>query len=447
MNKNDILTLTIDKMAGSMGLARHEGMAVFVKNALTGEKVTARVEKVQKNCAFLKTVDILEPSPARREPPCPHYRQCGGCTLQHMDYRTGLEIKREHIRDTLTRIGGADIDVPPVWGMDEPRRYRNKVILPVAAADGHIRAGYYAPRSHRLVPVDDCLLTPEGTMPVVRAVLKWMEDCGVPPYDEITHSGLIRHIMLRSDRKGNIMLAVVSRADIPHKEELRRAAGAFPEIVSLILNIQPQKGNVVLGPVNEVLAGEPRLRDTLCGSMFDISPLSFLQVNITQAERLYNCALDFAALRGDERVLDLYCGAGTISLLLAKHCREVTGIEAVEAAVRDAESNARLNGIKNARFFAGNTEDVLPGLIQREGGFDAAVLDPPRKGCDAAVLSALAEEGVPKIVYVSCDPATQARDIAILRGRGYTAEKAQGVDMFPWTEHVETVVLMSRVQD
>ena len=444
MNKNDILTLTVEKMAGSMGLARHEGMTVFIKNALAGEKVTARVEKVQKNCAFLKALEILTPSPARREPPCPCYRQCGGCTLQHMDYETGLEIKREHIRDVLARIAKVDLDVPPVWGMDEPWRYRNKVILPVAKVDSRVRAGYYAPRSHRLVPVEDCLLTDQSTMPAVKAVLTWMEEYSVPPYDESSHSGLIRHIMLRRDRQGHVMLVVVSRQDIPRKEELKRAAAALPAVTSLIVNIQPQRGNVVLGLKNEVLSGEERLRDTLCGSLFDISPLSFLQVNISQAERLYRCALDFAGLQGNERVLDLYCGAGTISLLMAKHCREVVGIEAVEAAVRDAGSNARLNEVKNARFFAGNTEDVLPGLIQREGAFDAAVLDPPRKGCDIKVLDALAAAGVPKIVYVSCDPATQARDIAVLTEKGYRAEKVQGVEMFPWTEHVETVVLLSR---
>ncbi len=443
IRKNDIRELTVEKMAGSLGLARPDGFTVFVRGALTGEKVRARVEKAEKHCAFCKALEVLCPSKERREPDCPVYARCGGCDMRHMTYDMTLRIKQEHVRDVQQRLGGFDLEGEPLIGMEEPRRYRNKIILPVQEVDGVPRAGYFSPRSHRLVPVEDCLLAPEAVARLVPEVLSWMREKRIPAYREDSHTGTVRHLMFRVNRQGDVMLVLIARQTPPSLEELAERLKGKEKLQSLILNLQPGKGNVILGEENRVIFGSPRLRDELAGNLFDISPQSFFQVNSLQAEKLYALALEYAELKGNEKVLDLYCGAGTISLMLARHCREVVGVETVEPAVRDAKSNAVLNGISNARFYAGDAEDVLPRLAQEGERFDAAVLDPPRKGCDERVLRTLGELRVPKIVYIACDPATQARDIRKLAEWGYRPERTRSVDMFCWTEHVETVCLLT----
>ncbi len=448
LRKNDEITVKIERFGGEMGIAHLEGMTLFVQGALPGETVLARAQKVEKTHAFLKALSVADPSPDRRTPPCPYYEKCGGCVCQHMAYQRTLEMKRERIRDALLRIGGIGIDVPPVLGMEDPWHYRNKTALPVGGEKGAPLMGFYAPRSHRIVPVDGCLIAREESNRVCRAVRLWMEKFGVPPYDERTRTGLIRHVMSRVSRSGQVMAVIVAAGrELPHERELAALLrSAVPETVSLYLNINTRGDNVILGRESRLLFGEERLRDTLCGTEFLLSPQSFFQVNPVQTEKLYGAALEFAGLRGDETVCDLYCGAGTISLLLARHAKQVTGIEVVPQAVRDAEENARRNGVSNVRFLAGETESLLPGLVKEGLRPDAVVLDPPRKGCEESVLRALIDAGPERIVYVSCDPATLARDVKILCAAGYQAEKCRGVDMFCWTGHVETVVSMTRTE-
>lgn len=449
LKKNDEITVEIEKFGGEMGIAHLDGMTLFVQNALPGEQVLARAQKVEKNCAFLKTLRVLRPSKDRQTPPCPYYEKCGGCVCQHMTYPLSLEMKRERVRDALTRIGGISIDVPPLLGMDDPWRYRNKTALPVSGVKGSPEIGFYAPRSHRVVPVDGCLIAKEESDEVLRAVRLWMAKFMVEPYDEATRRGLIRHVMSRVSREGKVMAVIVAAKDtLPHEQELKALLrAAVPGLVSLYLNINKRGDNVILGPENRLLFGQERLEDTLCGLRYALSPLSFFQVNPVQTEKLYQTALDFAGLQGHETVADLYCGAGTISLLLAKKAQSVIGIEIVPQAIRDAEENARRNNVKNAEFHAAAAEELLPKLVEKGLKPDVIVLDPPRKGCEEKVLAAIAQCAPEKVVYVSCDPATLARDAKYLCAHGYSAQKCQSVDMFCQTGHVETVLLLSKIKN
>ena len=446
LKKNDEITVEIEKFGGEMGIAHLDGMTLFVQNALPDEQVLARAQKVEKNCAFLKTLRVLRPSEDRQTPPCPYYEKCGGCVCQHMTYSLSLEMKRERVRDALTRIGGISVDVPPLLGMDDPWRYRNKTALPVSGMRGSPVIGFYAPRSHRVVPVDGCLIAKEESDEVLRAVRLWMAKFMVEPYDEVTRRGLIRHVMSRVSREGKVMAVIVAAKDaLPHEQELKALLrAAVPGLVCLYLNINKRGDNVILGPENRLLFGQERLEDALCGLRYALSPLSFFQVNPVQTEKLYQTALDFADLQGHETVADLYCGAGTISLLLAKKAQSVIGIEIVPQAIRDAEENARRNGIQNAEFHAAAAEELLPKLVEKGLRPDVIVLDPPRKGCEEKVLAAIAQCAPEKVVYVSCDPATLARDAKYLCAHGYAAQKCQSVDMFCQTGHVETVILLSQ---
>ena len=448
LKKNDEITVEIERFGGEMGIAHLDGMTLFVQNALPGERVLARAQKVEKSCAFLKTLSVITPSPDRQQPPCPYYEKCGGCVCQHMTYPLSLEMKRERVRDALTRIGGLSATVPPLLGMDDPWRYRNKTALPVGGAKGSPEIGFYAPRSHRIVPVDGCLIAKEESDQVLRAVRLWMTKFAVEPYDESSRKGLIRHVMSRVSREGKVMVVIVAARDaLPHEQELKALLRtAVPGLVSLYLNINRRGDNVILGQENRLLWGQERLEDTLCGLRYALSPLSFFQVNPIQTEKLYQTALDFAGLRGHETVADLYCGAGTISLLLARKAKRVIGIEIVPQAIQDAEENARRNDVHNAEFHAAAAEELLPKLVEKGLRPNVIVLDPPRKGCEERVLAAIAECAPEKVVYVSCDPATLARDAKYLCAHGYAAQKCQSVDMFCQTGHVETVVLMSKTK-
>lgn len=445
LKKNDEITVEIERFGGEMGIAHLDGMTLFVQNALPGERVLARAQKVEKSCAFLKTLSVITPSPDRQQPPCPYYEKCGGCVCQHMTYPLSLEMKRERVRDALTRIGGLSATVPPLLGMDDPWRYRNKTALPVGGAKGSPEIGFYAPRSHRIVPVDGCLIAKEESDQVLRAVRLWMTKFAVEPYDESSRKGLIRHVMSRVSREGKVMVVIVAARDaLPHEQELKALLRtAVPGLVSLYLNINRRGDNVILGQENRLLWGQERLEDTLCGLRYALSPLSFFQVNPIQTEKLYQTALDFAGLRGHETVADLYCGAGTISLLLARKAKRVIGIEIVPQAIQDAEENARRNDVHNAEFHAAAAEELLPKLVEKGLRPNVIVLDPPRKGCEERVLAAIAECAPEKVVYVSCDPATLARDAKYLCAHGYAAQKCQSVDMFCQTGHVETVCLLS----
>ena len=447
LRKNDELTLTIERFGGEMGIAHLDGMTLFVQGALPGETVLARAQKVEKTHAFLKTLRVLTPSKQRVAPPCPYYEKCGGCVCQHMTYEETLVMKRERVRDALSRIGGLDVEVAPVIGMEDPWRYRNKTALPVGGQKGSSQIGFFAPRSHRIIDIEKCLIAKEESDAVSMILRRWMEKFQVQPYQEETRTGQIRHIMSRVSRTGQVMAVVVATVNpLPHEHELiAMLRVGVPGLCSLYLNVNRRGDNVILGQESHLLYGEERLQDTLCGLQYALSPQSFFQVNPVQTEKLYETAVAFAGLTGSELAADLYCGAGTISLLLAKHAKRVIGIEIVPQAIRDAEENARVNGVSNAEFHAAAAEELLPKLVAQGLRPDVVVLDPPRKGCEEPVLHAIAQAAPRRIVYVSCDPATLARDAKILCANGYRADQCQPVDMFCWTGHVETVLKLSKL--
>ena len=448
LRKNDEITVTVERFGGEMGIAHLDGLTLFVQGALPGETVIARAQKVEKTHAFLKTLRVLTLSESRVTPPCPYYEKCGGCVCQHMTYEASLSMKRERVRDALSRIGGLDVAVQPVIGMDDPWRYRNKTALPVGGEKGAPQIGFYAPRSHRIIDIDGCLIAKRESDEVSAILRRWMEKFEIEPYHEETRTGLIRHVMSRVSRSGQVMAVVVAAAaSLPHERELTAMLRAgVPGLCSLYLNINRRGDNVILGPESRLLYGEERLQDTLCGLQYALSPQSFFQVNPVQTEKLYQTAVDFAGLTGNELVADLYCGAGTISLLLARHAKEVVGIEIVPQAIRDAEENARVNGVSNAEFHAAAAEDLLPQMVAQGLRPDVIVLDPPRKGCEEPVLRAIAAAAPRRVVYVSCDPATLARDAKILCANSYQADQCQPVDMFCWTGHCETVCLLSKIK-
>ena len=452
IKKNESYTLTIgDLTAEGAGVGRIDGFTMFVPYALPGETVRARAVKVQKNYAFgrLETVEL--PSPSRATPPCPHFGRCGGCSWQHLEYAAQLEQKQKLVRNCLERIGGVENPpVAPCLGMETPFRYRNKGQFPVGGAPGSLVAGFFAPRSHRLVPVEDCLLQRPESNQAVGTVLEFLNRYRIPAYDEATGKGLVRHILTRLGfATGEMMVClVINGSRIPHEKELAQALAKLPGLKSLVLNENTARTNVILGRRTRVLWGEDAIHEELDGIRYRVSPLSFFQVNPVQAARLYRTAVDFLAPKPSDTVLDLYCGTGSLSLFLAQKAGKVIGVEVVPEAVEDARRNAVDNGLHNTEFYAGEVERLLPGLFA-QGYFqaDGVVLDPPRKGCDPSVLKALLELQAPRLVYVSCDPATLARDVKVLQSGGYRLEIARPVDQFCQTGHVETVCLMSRVKD
>lgn len=450
--KNQCFEMTCDAFGqDAQGVCRHEGMAVFVPGLLPGERALVRIVKPEKRYAFGRVEKLLEKSPSRAEPFCPINKRCGGCVCQHMTYEASLSFKRQQVQDLLQRVGGLSIEVPPVWGMAHPFGYRNKGAYPVAQTDGAPACGFFAPRSHDLVPLPEggCTIQGEDSAKATQAVLRWMRENSVPAYDEQTGRGLVRHIMTRSTTSGELMVVVVvTRADIPKASrliELLRAA--VPGLCSICLSVNSRRTNVILGTDIRVLWGKAAMEDTLCGLRFSVSPLSFFQVNPRQTERLYGLALEYAGLTGTETVVDAYCGAGTISLLLAQKAKKVIGIEIVPEAIQNANENAARNGIANAEFHVGATEELLPKLVANGLRPDVIVLDPPRKGCDPAVLQAIIAAAPKRVVYVSCGAPTLARDARLLAEGGYAAEKVQCVDMFCWTGVVETVMLLSKLSD
>jgi len=449
LRRNDIFEMTCENFGqDAQGVCRHDGMAVFVPGMLPGERAMVRIVKPEKRYAFGRIEQLLQAAPERTKPFCPIYKRCGGCSCQHMTYETSLRFKQDQVQQLLSRVGGLDITVPPVLGMDEPFAYRNKGAYPVGEIKGGPACGFFAPRSHDLIalPEQGCAIQRADANDATRVVLDWMKQTGARAYDEITGKGLVRHIMTRSTQAGGLMVVlVVTQCSIPRKDlliDLLRKA--VPGLVSLCLSINSRRTNVILGEEIHVLWGEGVMEDTLHGLKFSVSPLSFFQVNPVQTEKLYQLALDYAQLSGDETVVDAYCGAGTISLMLARKAKKVIGIEIVEPAIENANANAARNGITNAEFIVGATEDVLPRLVAGGMRPDVIVVDPPRKGCEEAVLQAILESQPERVVYVSCGAPTLARDAKILAEGGYRAEKVQCVDMFCWTGAVETVILLSR---
>ena len=451
MRKNDCFEMRCEGFGqDAQGVCRHEGMAVFVPGLLPGERALVRVVKTEKRYAFGRVEKLLEESGERAEPFCPIYRRCGGCSCQHMTYAASLEFKRTQVRDLLQRVGGVEVDVPPVLGMARPFAYRNKGTYPVGMKEGEPVCGFFAPRSHDLIPLPEmgCRIQGEDSHAATRAVLRWMRETGAQPYDERTGRGLVRHVMTRRASGGDLMAVLVATsAKIPQPGALVRALReAVPRLKSAILCVNPQRTNVILSGDVRTLWGADTMEDTLCGLRFSVSPLSFFQVNPEQTQKLYQLALDFAELTGEETVVDAYCGAGTISLLLAQRARRVVGIEIVPQAIDNAKENAARNGVTNAEFIVGATEEALPRLVA--GGLrpDVVVVDPPRKGCEEAVLTAIAHAAPRRVVYVSCGAPTLARDAKRLQENGYHIERVQCVDMFCWTGAVETVMLLSKIK-
>ena len=450
--KNQCYEMTCESFGqDAQGVCRQDGIAVFVPGLLPGERARVRIVKPEKRYAFGRIEELLEKSPNRAEPFCPIYKRCGGCVCQHMTYETSLAFKRRQVQDLLERVGGLSIEVPPVLGMAHPFGYRNKGAYPVAQVGGAPACGFFAPRSHDLIPLpqNGCAIQGEDSAKATQAVLAWMRQNNVPAYDELIGRGLVRHIMTRSTTHGELMVVlVVTRADIPKAGQLiELLKAAVSGLCSICLSINSRRTNVILGTDIRVLWGKGTMEDTLCGLRFSVSPLSFFQVNPAQTEKLYGLALEYAGLTGFETVVDAYCGAGTISLLLAQKAKKVIGIEIVPEAIQNANENAVRNHIENAEFRVGATEELLPRLIADGLRPDVIVLDPPRKGCDPAVLDAIIAAAPKRVVYVSCGAPTLARDAKLLAEGGYTAEKVQCVDMFCWTGAVETVMALSKLSD
>ena len=471
LKKNDEIEIEIEDISvDGSGIGHYEGMAVFIPGAVPGDLVRAGITKVRKNILFARLISIIKPSKDRVDPPC-RARQCGGCQLQELSYEKQLEWKENQVRSDLIRIGGfspeeADRVMRPIIGMESPVRYRNKAQYPVGwSRDNKIVSGFYARRSHRIIPVEDCILGDPRNQNINRAVISFMEKYGIQPYDELNHTGLIRHILIRTAHEsGQIMVCLIINGDrLDHEKELVKALKeAEPSISSISFNINKRRDNVILGEKTVTIYGSGRINDSIGDVRFSISPQSFFQVNPFQTEKLYSKALEYASLTGREVVWDLYCGAGTISLFLARHAKKVYGIEIVPEAVRDAIRNAEMNGIDNAAFFTGRVEDVLPdfyanagrraaGAICRNATIDEAarhpdviVVDPPRKGLDEKCLSTMIEMKPDRIVYVSCNPSTLARDLAVLTANGYELREVTPVDQFGLTVHVETVALLIR---
>lgn len=445
LNKNDDIELRIDSLGSEgQGVGRYEGMAVFVPFALPNELVKAHIIKVAKNYAVGKLIKVIEPSKVRRESRCSSFTRCGGCNLMHMDYAAQLEYKRGLVENAFARIAKIEgVHVENTIGMDEPYHYRNKAAFPFAMVDGRMCFGFFAPRSHRLIPIDGCFIEQEPLYNVASAVHCWAEENDIQPYDEETGSGTIRHVVSRITTSGDIMAVIVTKG---RPKKLNKLVDMLKErcegIKSIILNRNDEDTNVIFGRSYETLWGEDSLTENLCGFEFSVSAASFLQVNPVQTECLYAQVEAFLPEKDGFEAIDVYCGTGTISMILSKRAKHVTGIENIKPAVEDAARNAERNGAGNADFICADAAEALPELIEKGTRPDVIVIDPPRKGCDKAVLNAITGSAVQRVIYVSCDPATLARDVRILVDGGYSIQKVQPIDMFPQTAHVETVCLL-----
>ena len=505
--KDDLLTVEITDIGNDgEGIGKVDGYTLFIKDAVIGDKVSAKIMKAKKNYAYAHLEKVLEPSVHRQEARCPIARQCGGCQLQNMTYERQLEFKQNKVRNNIVRLGGFDesfIDsiMEPIIGMEEPWRYRNKAQYPIGTdKNGKPVAGYYAGRTHSIIPVDDCFIGVEENKEILNVVLAHMEKHGIAAYDEATGKGLVRHVLIRKGfTSGQIMVCLVinyrgkavgnSNEFIAAQNELVKKLQNINGMTSISVSINTDKTNVIMGTEIHTIWGKNTIADTLCGLEFEISPLSFYQVNPKQAQRLYEQAITYAGLTGSETVWDLYCGIGTISLAMAKTAGKVYGVEIIPDAIEDAKRNAKRNGLDNAEFFCGKAEEVLPEFYQSEsnktkqnavgevresieakeimdseaGGTvgagavsgkissalhpDVIVVDPPRKGCDEKCLETMLKMSPDRIVYVSCDSATLARDLRILADGGYALNKIRACDMFSWSGHVESCVLLQRVSN
>jgi len=442
--EGQLCRLVIDGYASDgAGVARLDGMVVFVQGGIRGEACDVRLTHVGRSALWGRVEEVVNPSPARIFPRCLHYTKCGGCQFRHMNYAEELEAKRIRVEDALRRLGGAEIHVSAILGAEQVDRYRNKAQFPVAKGP---RIGFYRPRSHDVIDVDDCLLQGEAAARLRGAVKEWMAEYSIPAYNERTFTGLVRHVYVRTNRAGrSLCCLLVNGRGVPREAELVRALRrAEPNLAGVVLGVNEKHNNVILGDSYRTLWGEDFLSDTLCGLTFRLSVPSFYQVNPAQTEVLYGKALEFAGLTGAETVLDLYCGIGTISLVMARKAGMVWGGEVVPQAVDDAIANAQRNHIENARFLCADAGEAARYLEGEGVRPDVVCVDPPRKGLAEDVVDTIADMGPQRVVYVSCDPGTLGRDVKRFAGRDYTLKKAVAVDMFPRTAHVETVVLLSK---
>ncbi len=450
LKKNEIYTAQIvDYTTEGSGICRIEGMAVFVPNTAVGDVADIRILKTAKNYAFGKIEELKVPSPDRIKPDCPVFDKCGGCTFRHISYDAELRFKQKRVYDALTRIGGIDGGlIGEIVPSPSDRAYRNKAQLPLSTdKDGNIRAGFFAPHSHRVIPLDGCALQAAPFDRATEAFLKWANEVRPSVYNENDHSGILRHLYLRyAEKTGELMVCIVANADkLPKEKELVGILRSeLPELETVVLNINREKTNVITGKHCRSLFGNGYITDELCGLKFRISPLSFYQVNRSQAERLYGIAAEYASSDQCETLVDLYCGTGTIGLSMAHKVKNLIGVEIIPQAVEDAGKNAELNGISNAEFICADAAQAAAKLVERNIRPDCIILDPPRKGCDTELIGTVSQMQPERIVYVSCDPATLARDLKRFSEHGYYVRKAVPVDMFPRTGHVETVVLMTK---
>lgn len=455
MKKEDIITLKIQDISSEgLGIGHHEGMAIFVKDTVIGDEIRAKIIKLKKTYAFGRLMEILTPSPDRVEPVCPVARQCGGCQIQAMDYQAQLRFKENKVKNNLMRIGGFEEELlntimEPIIGMEVPFHYRNKAQFPIGTnKDGQLVAGFYAGRTHSIIDNHDCALGVEENQQILEIVLKHMRKRNIKAYDEATGKGLVRHVMIRFGFKTKQIMVciIINGKKLPDESGLVQKLTELPGMTSIVLNINKENTNVILGRETRLLWGREYIEDYIGDVKYQISPLSFYQVNPVQTERLYGTALEYAGLEGNETVWDLYCGIGTISLFLAQKAGKVYGVEVVPEAIADAKRNAVLNNLTNTEFFVGKAEEVLPEKYKKEGIYaDVIVIDPPRKGCEEAVLDTMVRMEPKRIVYVSCDSATLARDLKYLRGHGYELKRVRATDMFPMGVHVETVCLLERL--
>lgn len=445
--KNQIYEAVVtDYTAEGQGVAHVEGCAVFLPNAVAGERVRLRIEKAAKNWAAGKIVEILERSDHRVNRECPVAKPCGGCDFWHMDYEEETRLKAERVRSCLNRIGGEQLESVPVIAAPQCRGYRNKAQYPVSARKGRAYAGFFKAGTHEVVENRRCLILPEETDMVKDIVIDHVNQFRIPPYHEESHTGLLRHIYVRRGAvSGQILVCLVLNGrKLPKEDVLIRRLQQVPGFTTLVISVNTRVGNAVLGEEFLTLYGPGYIEDTLCGLRFRLSPRSFYQVNHDQAEKLYEAAIGLAEITEQDTVLDLYCGVGTITLAMAKAAGRVIGVEVIPQAVEDARENAKRNGIQNAEFFCGDAGQAALELERKGIAVDVAVVDPPRKGLNADTIEALHRFAPRRIVYVSCDPATLARDVALLKERGYHLQNVLAADLFPRCAHVETVVCLSR---
>ena len=465
-NKNDTVRLIItDIGTNGEGIGRVDGYTLFIKDAIIGDEVEAKIIKAKKNYGYARLMNIITPSKDRIEPVCPVARQCGGCQIQEMDYQAQLRFKQELVKNNIERIGHiSDYQMMPVIGMDEPFHYRNKAQYPVGMdKDGNIVMGFFAGRTHHIIDNTDCALGAKINSRILGIIKEYMQDNKIKPYDEDKHAGTVRHILIRNGyHTDQIMVCLVINAEsIKNSDDLVKRLKDIDGMTSIMININRNKTNVILGDTCKTLWGKSYIEDYICDIKYQISPLSFYQVNPKQTEKLYSKALEYAGLTGNETVWDLYCGIGTISLFMAAKARKVYGVEIVPQAIEDAKNNARLNNIDNAEFFVGKAEEIVPAFYEElsrkaangdeeaKRGIhpDVVVVDPPRKGCEETLLETVVKMSPKRMVYVSCDSATLARDLKFMEEHGYKVEKVQAVDQFGNTVHVETVVKLSLKKD